>query len=255
MRFTTLVFAAAGALTLTACNQEATPAKEQAMQNEAPSPAPTPPATPPNPDDTRFARALEFDCGAGSKLEVSLGYGDDRNAIARLNGGAVKTMAADATVHDSLAFAAGDTRLVMGFDNNLTYTDGATKLTCKFVSREFPAPTTSGVVQTLTLSDAGKTVMFRKGEKIAVALVGVPTAGYVWAADSAPGFVKVSDGPGGPTSSAQMLPGFAGGSHWEVLIVEATGTGEGELVLAQRRPWEKTSDKDAPTFKVTLKVS
>jgi predicted secreted protein len=253
MKFVTLAFAASGALALAACNHEAAPAKEPVVQKDTPSPAPTTPAAA-NPDDARFARALEYDCGAGGKLQVSLGYGNDRNAVARLNGGAVKTLPADTTVQDSMTFAASGTKLVMGFDANATYMDGATKLTCKFVTRALPAPTAAGVTQTITASDAGKTVAFKKGEKIAVALVGVPTAGYVWASDSAPGFVTVSDGPGGPTSSAQMLPGFAGGNHWEVLIIEATGPGEGELVLAQRRPWEKKADKDATTFKVKLKV-
>jgi predicted secreted protein len=254
MKFVTLAFAAAGALALAACNHEAAPAKEPVVQKDAPSPGPTTP-TAAGPDDARLARALEYDCGAGGKLEVSLGYGGDRSAITRFNGGAVKTLPADTTAQDGMTFAAGGAKLVVGFDENVTYTDGAAKLTCKFVTRALSAPTAAGVTQTLTLSDAGKTVTFKKGEKIAVALVGVPTAGYLWAADSAPDFVKISDGPGGPTSSSQMLPGFAGGNHWEVLIVEATGTGEGELVLAQRRPWEKKSDKDATTFKVKLKVS
>src|SRR5262249_33671937 len=127
------------------------------------------------------------------------------------------------------------------------YSEGATKRTCKFVSRSIPAPSVAGVVRTVTSEDKGKTIEFKKGEKIAVALVGVPTAGYVWAADSAPAFVKASDGPGGATSTSQWLPGFAGGNHWETVIVEATGTGEGELVLAQRRPWENKADKDAET--------
>jgi predicted secreted protein len=253
MKHAALVCAIAGALALAACNDGTTPAKEPVMAKANPAP-PTPVAAP-NADTARFARALEYDCGPGGKLEVILVSGNERNALARLNGGSVSTLAADATAPDGMTFAAGGARLVMGFDETVTYTDGAKALTCKFVTRALPAPTAAGVAQTLTLSDAGKTVTFKRGEKIAVALVGVPTAGYVWAADSTPGFVEVSDGPGGPVSSAQMLPGFAGGNHWEVLIVEAIGTGEGELVLAQRRPWENNADKDAKTFKLRLKVN
>ena len=93
------------------------------------------------------------------------------------------------------------------------------------------------------------------GEKVAVALSGVPTAGYVWGASTPPAWVKATDGPGGATSSAQFLPGFAGGNHWEVVIFEAIAAGEGEIVLAQRRPWETEAEPDASTFKFTLKAS
>jgi len=117
-----------------------------------------------------------------------------------------------------------------------------------------PAPVANGVSRNLTVADEGKTVAMKVGEKISISLVGVPTAGYLWAADKAPDFVKVSDGPGGPTSSAQLQPGFTGGNHWEVLIVEATKAGEGELVLGQRRPWEPKTEPADKTFKVKLKV-
>ena len=63
------------------------------------------------------------------------------------------------------------------------------------------------------------------------------------------------DGPGGATTSAQFLPGFTGGNHWEVVIFEAVAAGEGEIVLAQRRPWEDAAEPDASTFKFTLKAS
>jgi predicted secreted protein len=92
------------------------------------------------------------------------------------------------------------------------------------------------------------------GEKVSVSLVGVPTAGYVWGAASPPAFVKVSEGPGGATTSAQMLPGFAGGNHWEVLVIEGVSAGEGEITLVQKRPWETQPDPSDQTFKFRLKV-
>ena len=88
-----------------------------------------------------------------------------------------------------------------------------------------------------------------------VSLSGVPTAGYVWAADAPPAFVKVSEGPGGATSTSQFLPGFAGGNHWEVLIVEGVAAGEGEIALVQKRPWEEKSSPDDKRFKFRLKVN
>jgi predicted secreted protein len=51
------------------------------------------------------------------------------------------------------------------------------------------------------------------------------------------------------------LPGFAGGNHWEVVVFEAVAAGEGEITLAQRRPWESTAEPDASTFKFMLKAS
>ena len=121
-------------------------------------------------------------------------------------------------------------------------------------SSDLPAPKAGGVTRNFTAADKGKTIEMKVGEKISISLVGIPTAGYVWAADAAPTFVIVSDGPSGPTISAQKQPGYTGGNHWEVLVVEAVKAGDGELVLAMRRPWEKKSDPDAEKFAVKLKV-
>ena len=110
-------------------------------------------------------------------------------------------------------------------------------------------------MRNLTEADAGASVEMKVGEKISVSLSGVPTAGYVWGADKPPAFVKVSEGPGGATSSAQFLPGFAGGNHWEVLVIEAIAPGEGEIALAQKRPWEEQAAPDDKRFKFQLKVN
>ena len=39
------------------------------------------------------------------------------------------------------------------------------------------------------------------------------------------------------------------------LVIEAVAVGEGEITLAQRRPWETAAEPDANTFKFKLKVS
>lgn len=121
-------------------------------------------------------------------------------------------------------------------------------------SANLPAPKVGDVARNFTAADKGKTIEMKVGEKISISLVGIPTAGYVWAADTTPAFVKVSDGPSGPTIAAQNQPGYTGGNHWEVLVVEALKPGEGELVLAMRRPWENKSDPDAEKFSVKLNV-
>lgn len=119
--------------------------------------------------------------------------------------------------------------------------------------KSLPAPTQAGVVQHISDADNGKTVTVTNGTKIQVDLVGVPTAGYMWTLKEAPAFLKKTGETSGATSEAQREPGFAGGSHWEVFFFDVTGTGEGALVLEQRRPWEDDGPAD-DVFSVTVKA-
>lgn len=116
-----------------------------------------------------------------------------------------------------------------------------------------PAPLPAGSPRVLTEADAGTTLAVAVGETIAVTLVGVPTAGYVWAAESVPGFLTETESLSGPTSEAQNQPGFAGGNHWEVLTFRVAAPGEGQLVLAQRRPWE-SDEAASDTFTVDVRA-
>jgi inhibitor of cysteine peptidase len=101
--------------------------------------------------------------------------------------------------------------------------------------------------------DAGKTFDLSVGQKISVALVGVPTAGYLWAPAKTPAALAKIDETGGPTHEAQRQPGFTGGNHWEVFVFEAKTKGAGELVLEQRRPWE-TDGPPAQSFSIKVNV-
>ena len=47
-----------------------------------------------------------------------------------------------------------------------------------------PAPKASGATRNFTAADKGKTIEMKTGEKISISLVGIPTAGYVWAGDT-----------------------------------------------------------------------
>ena len=85
----------------------------------------------------------------------------------------------------------------------------------------------------------------------AVELVGVPTAGYVWAPAQVPAFITRAGEASGNTTAAQSQPGYVGGNHWEVLMFAATTPGTGELVIEQRRPWESTEPASG-TFRVTI---
>jgi predicted secreted protein len=114
-----------------------------------------------------------------------------------------------------------------------------------------PAPTPSDVTVRINAAQDGQTVQVGVNQRFAVELVGIPTAGYVWAPAQMPTFLTRAGDASGPTIAAQNQPGYAGGSHWEVLMFAATSAGTGELVLEQRRPWE-TNEPPAHVFRVTI---
>lgn len=204
--------------------------------------------------DARFDMAANFTCAGGGTVDVVF-HQPDGAILARADGGAAVTLAPDPANEQGMGWTDGKTGFALGVGEGATWTaDGASKA-CTFEARALPPPAPAGVVKTLTIADAGSAVAMKVGEKVAVALSGVPTAGYIWGVSAPPAWVKASDGPGGATTTAQFLPGFAGGNHWEVVIIEAVAAGEGEITLAQRRPWENTPEADATTFRFTLKAS
>lgn len=114
------------------------------------------------------------------------------------------------------------------------------------------APTPADVAMTITSASDGQNVTVKKGTKIAVELVGTPTAGYLWKVVTKPDFLEAAGEYGGPTSSAQLEPGFAGGNHWEAFAFTVTAEGEGELRLEQGRPWEEPASGDGAAFSVYI---
>ena len=117
-----------------------------------------------------------------------------------------------------------------------------------------PPPTPEGVARIVRAQDAGAVTEIGVGETLAVELVGVPTAGYVWTPVVVPAFLAPAGDYGGPTSRAQLEPGFAGGSHWEAFLFEATAAGEGVLRFEQRRPWD-SDEPPADEFAVTVRAA
>lgn len=59
----------------------------------------------------------------------------------------------------------------------------------KSVDQGVAAPTPSDVAVRLSAADKGKSVSVKVGDKLAVELVGVPTAGNIWAAAETPPFL------------------------------------------------------------------
>ena len=227
-----------------ACSQPAPPAPVE------PTPVADQPATPAIPD--AFAYAVNYECEGGGVVDVV--YNGNGDALARLDGGTAETLPMNPDSQTSIEYKNATTTLQTD-GSSVTWKSGATTKTCMIKTRELPAPKVEGAVRALGEAAAGANVEMKVGEKISIALVGIPTAGYVWGASTPPAFIKASDGPGGATSTAQFTPGFAGGSHWEVVVIEALAAGEGEITLAQRRPWETAAEPDAKTFKFKLKVS
>lgn len=113
------------------------------------------------------------------------------------------------------------------------------------------APTPQDVSVRITAEQNGQTVHVGVNQRFAVELVGVPTAGYVWAPTILPDFVTRAGEATGNTVAAQSQPGYTGGNHWEVFLFAATAPGAGELVFEQRRPWE-TSEPANASFRVTI---
>ncbi len=204
-------------------------------------------------EDARFDYAANFACDGGAKLDVVFHHGDGET-LARVDGGTAVSLAPDEAATTAMTWKNDKVSLMLDGPGATWISEGATR-TCTFEPRSLPPPKMDGVARTLTSEDAGKSFDVKVGEKVAVALSGVPTAGYVWGASAPPAWVKATDGPGGSTTTSQFLPGFAGGNHWEVVVFEAVAAGEGEITLAQRRPWETAAEPDSSTFKFTLKAS
>jgi predicted secreted protein len=119
------------------------------------------------------------------------------------------------------------------------------------VNEPVAAPTPDDVAVRITAEQAGQTVEVGVNQRFAIELVGVPTAGYIWAPAQMPAFVQRAGETSGNTSQAQSQPGFTGGNHWEVTMFVATAPGTGEIVMEQRRPWE-TTEPPNNTFRVTV---
>lgn len=114
------------------------------------------------------------------------------------------------------------------------------------------APTPEGVALKITSADEGQNVTVKVGTTFAVELIGIPTAGYLWTIAESPPFIETAGEYGGPTSSAQLEPGFAGGRHWEAFLFNVTAAGEGVLRFEQRRPWEEAVEPPSGDFSVFL---
>lgn len=240
--------AAMAAFMMTACEPKAVEPQIDTTPATDPAPAPEPVS-----GDPRFADALSYDCEGGGSISIAFDRGGDGPVLVEAADGAVHSLSPEQESGE-LAYTDGTHRLVMTGPGVLWSVGGEPGKACEHIARDLPPPTAPGVVRTVLEADAGAEVRLKVGEKVAIALVGVPTAGYLWAPENPPDFLKAAGETGGPTSTAQRVPGFAGGSHWEVVIFEAASPGKGKLKLAQRRPWEDASEPAADRFEISVVV-
>ena len=189
MSFRAIAAVAGLGLLAGACSQPAPPAPAE------PTPVADQPATPAAPD--AFAYAVNYECEGGGVVDVVFNSGNGSDVLARLDGGAAETLPGNPDSQTGMEYKNATTTLQTD-GSSVTWKSGATTKTCMIKTRELPAPTVAGVVRTLTATDAGASVDVKVGDKISVALVGVPTAGYVWGAASPPAFIKATDGPDAP---------------------------------------------------------
>lgn len=119
------------------------------------------------------------------------------------------------------------------------------------VSNSVQPPTPEDVTVRIGAEQNGQRVEVAVNQRFAIELVGVPTAGYLWAPAQMPAFVQRAGEATGNTTPEQSQPDYVGGNHWEVTMFVATAPGEGEIVMEQRRPWE-TTEPPVDTFRVTV---
>jgi predicted secreted protein len=231
---------------ITGCNKAApadtSPAKEPAVAET--------PASPPG--GLTLANAAIYACEGGGELAVAFNYGAEQTVTVSANGGVPVTLSPkeDAT---EPTYTDGASTLSIDVDG-VIWNDGAGEKTCKGVSRDIPPPVAPNVVRNLTEADAGAAIDLKVGERFSISLSDVPTAGYAWSPETLPPFLTAGDTLQGATTTAQYLPGYAGGNHWTVLVFEATSAGSADLELAQRRPWEDKADPDDKRYKIKVTV-
>lgn len=106
-----------------------------------------------------------------------------------------------------------------------------------------------GAPQTLTQTDAGKTIAVKAGDTFTVVLDGNPTTGYTW--EVAPDSAAPVELQGEPAFKAESSAVGAGGQM--TLTFKATAPGQGLLRLLYHQPWDQSAPP-AETFEVSVTV-
>jgi len=215
------------------------------------APAGDPPTQSP-PGPVAFPDGVLFECGADGRIAVRF-QGTDGTAQIRLSG--EETLPVEIGRDGaSLSYAGPEGVLELRSAEAVWTPKGRAAITCSHLSEPIPPPAPGAPRKVLTESDAGAEARLSAGDAFAVALIGVPTAGYVWTPDEIPACLEKTGEASGPTSTSQRLPGFTGGQHWEVATFRAASACMTELAFTQRRPWEETPEPGAARIAFRLVV-
>jgi predicted secreted protein len=203
------------------------------------------PAAPAGQSPAAFADGVRFVCARGDTIALRF-LSDDGGVEIRTAAGETSALALrEGAASLVYAGAAGTLDLQSG-EARWTPANGPA-LACRHVSEPIDPPLPAGALP-VRAEDAGRELRIRVGDTLAVALSGVPTAGYQWTAAALPDCLAIVATASGPTSTSQRLPGFTGGSHWEVVSIRAASPCVADVRFAQRRPWEDPSEPDAGRF-------
>ena len=100
----------------------------------------------------------------------------------------------------------------------------------------------------------GKAIEVEVGQSFEISLESIPTAGYTWQISAQPAFLKMIGETWRNTIPEQAEPGFTGGNHYIVYIMEVTEAGTGTLKLVEGRPWELEAG-ETPEARFTLDIT
>ena len=201
--------------------------------------------------DNGLRGAAVFECESGESIWVRF-EDEEQRLIVRRETGAMLELPLQERAEFEI-YTDGNVQLAVG-PGEAIMTSGGGETNCRGASRPLDPPRIAGATQDLRQTDDASTIELAVGDVFSVSLVGVPTAGYQWSATDLPSELEIAGEAGGPTSTAQYLPGFAGGNHWEVFAFRALTAGTNELVLEQRRPFEDSDEAPADRFSITVVV-
>ncbi len=201
--------------------------------------------------ETGLDGAAVFECASGETIWVRFDHETDGVTLKRGDGVVLELPLEERQEFE--IYADQSVRLAVGPGEALM-TAGGSETSCRGASRPLDPPQIAGAKHELRQSDDASTIDLAVGEVFSISLVGVPTAGYQWSVIEQPSILEPAGEAGGATSTAQYLPGFAGGNHWEVFAFRALTAGTNELALEQRRPFEDSDQPAADRFSLTVVV-
>jgi inhibitor of cysteine peptidase len=105
----------------------------------------------------------------------------------------------------------------------------------------------------LTAADNGRTVAVEQGQVLVISLASNPTTGYLWEVQEVDGAILRQEGEAEYVASDSGQTPLAGAGGTETFRFRAEGSGETQLTLVYRRPWEEGVDP-LETFSIQASV-